>query len=179
MVQQGDKIENKRTGQRMVFMKTWAETNGTQLQMECFSPVTSAREPLHVHPYQENRFQILSGELRFEIDCTEQKARAGDIISIPKNVPHRFWNPGEVEAHYIQEFYPALKIDGLFETFFALARDRKLNKHGTPNMFRAALIMLKYKNELRLAKPQWIFQKTMFSLLAPVSKLLGYKSEYR
>jgi hypothetical protein len=61
MIHQGDKIENKRTGQRMIFLKTWAETNGTQLQIECFSPVTSAREPEHIHPYQENRFQIISG----------------------------------------------------------------------------------------------------------------------
>ena len=179
MIHKGDKIENKRTGQLMLFMQTGAETNGELLQIECFSPVSSAREPLHVHPHQENRFQVLSGELRFQIGSTEQTARAGDVISIPKNIPHRFWNSGEAEAHYIQEFCPAMKIDGFFETFFALARDEKLNKQGAPNVFRAALIMLKYKNELRLAKPQWILQKTLFSILAPVSKLLGYKSEYR
>jgi quercetin dioxygenase-like cupin family protein len=179
MIHQGDKIENKRTGQRMIFLKTWAETNGTQLQIECFSPVTSAREPEHIHPYQENRFQIISGELTFRINGKEQTAYAGDIVSIPEKVPHCFWNSGDTEAHYMQEFFPALRIDNLFETFFALARDGKLSKKGAPNIFRASLIMLAHEKELRLSKPSWTIQKLLFKLLAPVGKFLGYQSQYK
>jgi quercetin dioxygenase-like cupin family protein len=178
MIMKGDSITNKRTGQRMIFLKTWAETNGTQLQIECFSPASSAREPEHIHPYQENRFKILEGELRFSINGKELSAFAGDIISIPKNVPHHFWNPRKTGAHYIQEFYPALKIDGLFETFFTLAHKGKLDKKGKPNIFRAAQIMLFYQNELRLSKPGWALQKFVFRLLSPVGYLLGYRVRY-
>ena len=149
MIKQGDSITNARTGQRMIFLQTWAETNGIQLQIECFSPVTSLKEPEHLHPFQENRFRIMGGELSFRINGKEQTAHAGDTVSIPKNVAHHFWNSGNSEAHYIQEFYPALRIDSLFETFFALARDGKLN------------------------------QKAVFTLLSPVSKLLGYSREYK
>jgi quercetin dioxygenase-like cupin family protein len=179
MIHKGDKIENARTGQRMIFLKTWAETNGTQLQIECFSPVTSAREPEHIHPYQENRFKILSGELSFSINGKEITAYAGEVVSIPKYTPHHFWNSGKTEAHYIQEFSPALKIDSLFETFFALARDGKLNKNGAPNIFRASLIMLEHEKEIRLAKPAWAIQKIVFKLFAPIGKLIGYKSHYK
>ena len=179
MVKQGDMIQNLRTGQRMIFIKTWAETNGTQLQIECFSPVTDAREPEHIHPFQENRFLVLSGELHFLINGLERIARAGDEISIPKNTPHYFWNPGPVEAHYIQEFYPSLKIDCLFETFFALARDGKLDQNGSPNILHASIIMLAYQNELRLSKPAWPIQKLAFYPLALIGKLLGYKANYK
>jgi len=179
MMQKGDKIENARTGQRMIFLKTWAETNGALLQIECFSPVTLAREPEHIHPYQENRFRILSGELTFSINGKERKAYAGEIVSILKNTPHHFWNSGKTEAHYIQEFFPALKIDGVFETFFALARDGKLNRSGTPNIFRTSLIMLAHKREIRLVKPAWVIQKMVFRFFAPIGKLLGYKSQYK
>ncbi|THU38202.1 cupin domain-containing protein [Niastella caeni] len=179
MIRQGDHIENARTGQRMIFLKTWAETNGTQLQIECFSPVTPAREPEHIHPYQENRFKVLAGQLSFCINRKEQTAYPGDVVSIPKNVPHYFWNSGNSEAHYIQEFFPALKIDSLFETFFSLARDGKLNKKGSPNIFQASLIMLAHEKEIRLARPSWIVQKTVFKLFAPIGKLLGYKSLYK
>ena len=179
MIQKGDQIQNARTGQRMIFLKTWAETNGTQLQIECFSPVTSAREPEHVHPYQENRFHILSGELWFSIDGKDQVAYPGETVSIPRNTPHYFWNSGEKEAHYIQEFLPALKIDGFFETFFALAKDGKLNKHGAPNVLRGSLIMLKFANEVRLSKPSWPIQKILFRLLGTVAKLMGYSAEYK
>ena len=178
MIKQGDSITNARTGQRMIFLQTWAETNGTQLQIECFSPVTPLKEPEHIHPFQENRFKIIKGELCFCINGKEQIVYAGDSISIPKNVPHHFRNSGNTQAHYIQEFYPALRIDRLFETFFALARDGKLNRKGAPNIFCTSLIMLAHEKEIRLAKPAWIFQKAVFTLLAPVGKLLGYKDEY-
>jgi len=179
MIKLGDKIENARTGQRMIFLKTWAETNGTQLQIECFSPLTDAREPEHIHPYQENRFHVLSGELSFFVDGNVKVVHPGETLSIPKNTPHFFWNSGRDEAHYIQEFFPALKIDSLFETFFALARDKKLNKGGAPNIFMASLIMLKYEKELRLSKPAWILQKIAFNLFAPIGRLLAYKPDYQ
>lgn len=178
MIKQGDIIENRRTGQRMIFLQTWAETNGTLLQIECFSPLTMAKDPEHIHPFQENRFRIISGELIFYINGKEHRAIAGDVVNVPKNVPHYFRNPGPVEAHYIQEFFPALKIDGFFETFFALARDGKLNKAGAPGIFRTSLIMLAHEKEFRLTKPDWFIQKLIFKLIAPVGKYLGYKDVY-
>ena len=54
MIKQGDTIVNVRTGQKMTFLETWAETNGTQSKINCVSPVTSKREKSHYHPYQEN-----------------------------------------------------------------------------------------------------------------------------
>ena len=162
MIKQGDTIVNIRTGQKMTFLETWAETNGTQLKIDCVSPVTSEREKSHFHPYQENRFTIVEGQLLFTIDGKNILAKVGDIISIPKNVPHRFYNSGHIDAHYVQEFFPALKTDRLFETFFVLARDGKLNKRGTPNFLRTALILLNFENEIRLTQPNWRLQKFIF-----------------
>lgn len=176
MIKKGDTIVNVRTGQKMTFLETWTETNGTQLKIDCISPVSSEKEKSHFHPYQENRFTILNGSLHFIINGKEQIANVGDIISIPKNVPHSFYNSGNTDAHYIQEFFPALKIDSLFETFFALARDGKLNKKGTPNMLRTALILLYFEKEIRLTQPNWILQKITFKLLAPIARLMGYRA---
>jgi len=179
MIKKGDTIVSVRTGQKMTFLETWAETNGTQLKIDCVSPVTTEREKLHYHPHQENRFTILEGNLLFMIDGEEKLAKVGDVISIPKNIPHSFYNSGNTDARYIQEFFPALKIDHLFETFFALARDGKLNKGGAPNIFRSSLILLHFKNEIRLAQPSWTLQKIFFILLSPIGKLMGYKAFYQ
>ena len=139
MIKKGNTIVNARTGQKMTFLKTWAETNGTQLKIDCVSPPSSEKEKSHVHPYQENRFTVTKGQLLFKIDSKEQLATVGDVISIPKNIPHSFYNADHTDAHYIQEFFPALKTDSLFETFFVLARENKLNKSGTPNIFRTGM----------------------------------------
>lgn len=178
MVRKGETLVNIRSGQEMTFLKTWVETNGTQLKIECRSPVTSQREKLHYHPYQENRFTLNQGQLLFTVDGKEILAKAGDTISIPKNVPHSFHNSGPIEAHYIQEFFPALKIDSLFESFFFLAQEGKLNKKGMPNLFRTALLLLHFENEIRPAGINWKILRLFFTLIAPISKLLNYKPYY-
>lgn len=179
LIKQGDKITNARTGQVMIFLKTGAETNGELLQIENFSPPTGEREPEHVHPFQESRAEVLEGSLHFSIAGKETIVNAGQSTTIPANVPHFFWNTGEVAAHHIQEFRPALHIDGFFETFFALSRDGRLNASGIPNLFHGSLIMLKHKDEIRLSKPPWPLQYLGYIMLAPIGKLLGYRAEYQ
>jgi quercetin dioxygenase-like cupin family protein len=178
MIRQGDQIKNIRTGQVMKFLQTAKETNGDLLEIECFSPPTDAREPEHFHPMQENIFKVMSGELSFRIDGKEQMILPGEEVTILPGVPHHFWNSGVATAHYLQEFRPALNIDQLFETFFALARDGRLNKSGAPNIFRTALIMLFHQKELRIINPSWRIQKILFALLAPLGRLMGFKSRY-
>jgi len=179
MIKQGEKITNIRTGQIMIFLKTGAETNGELLQIECFSPQTLEREPEHIHPLQENSFEIISGSCIFHVDGKEQIVGPGESIKIPANVPHHFWNAGNKDAHYLQEFKPALKIDRFFETFFALARDSKLNKKGIPNFFHTSVIGLAYKDEIRLTKPPWAVQNIIYQILAPFGKLMGYRADYK
>ena len=108
ITKQGEKIINARTSQVMVFLKTAAETNGQLLEIDCISPPSDTKGPEHIHPFQQNNFRILAGECTFRINGKEQTAKAGDTVSIAPNVKHYFRNPGKVDAHYIQEFRPAL-----------------------------------------------------------------------
>tara|TARA_R110002126_G_scaffold291790_1_gene458429 strand:- start:10346 stop:10915 length:570 start_codon:yes stop_codon:yes gene_type:complete len=178
MIKKGETIINARSGQKMTFTSTWLETNGTQLSIDCVSPPSNTREKMHIHPHQENRFTIRSGELIFTIDGKLVRAVSGDVISIPKNIPHTFHNESDTDAHYIQDFFPALRIDSLFETFFVLAEQGKLNKNGSPNILRIALILLHFQKEIKLSSPSWVPQKTLFKLLSPFAKALGYKAFY-
>ena len=179
MIKQGEKIISARTGQIMVFLKTAAETNGQLLQIDCISPPTSVIEPEHIHPFQENRFEIISGSCHFSIDGKVQVIGPGQSISIPPKVRHHFWNSGDVDVHYIQEFRPALNIADFFNIFFELSKDGKLNKKGIPNFFHASIIMLKYKNEIRVTSPPWAIQYLAYILLAPLGKLMGYRADYK
>ena len=179
MVKQGDKITNARTGQIMIFLKMGAETNGELLQIECFSPPTPEREPEHIHPLQENSFEIISGSFIFCLNGKEQVIGPGQSINIPANVPHYFWNSGDTVAHYLQEFRPALKIDSFFETFFELAKDGKLNKKGIPNFFHVSIIGLAHKDEIRLTNPPWVLQNIIYKILSPFGKLIGYRADYK
>lgn len=138
MAKQGDKITNPRTGQTMIFLQTGNETNGQLLEIETFNPRSEMREPIHIHPKQESSARVISGKLHFLVDGKEHIVGPGGKIVIPAGVPHCFWNEDETEAHSVQQFIPAQHIDEFFESYFALARDGKLNDKGMPPFFTTA-----------------------------------------
>jgi len=57
-------ILNPRTGQRMRFLQTAADTDGALLQIESVNPPTGVPEPEHIHPHQESRAAVINGTLR-------------------------------------------------------------------------------------------------------------------
>jgi hypothetical protein len=111
----------------------------------------------------------------FCIAGQERQAQAGEVVSIPPGVPHFFWNVSDQEAHYIQEFRPALRSELFFEALFGLARDGKLNEKGTASPFQMAVFIPSFWNEIRVTQPPYAFQKIFFGLLKPISRTLGYK----
>lgn len=179
MAKQGDKITNARTGQSMIFLKTGRETNGKLLEIESFNPKSDTREPIHIHPKQKSAAKVIAGKLHFLVNGKEQIVEAGEEITIPAGVPHCFWNEDETEAHSIQQFIPAQHIDEFFESFFALANDGKLNAKGMPPFLQLPLMGLKHKNDIRVVNPPWMVQLLTYWILAPISFLMGYRSNYK
>lgn len=178
MARQGDQIKNERTGQKMIFLQTGKETNGSLLEIETFNPKSEMREPIHIHPKQESNAKVISGKLHFLVNGKEHIVGPGEQIVIPARVPHCFWNEDDTEAHSIQQFSPALTIDEFFESFFALAEDGKLSDKGMPPFLQLPLLGLKHKNDIRVTNPPWAVQLLTYWMLAPVSYLAGYRSSY-
>ena len=174
----GDEIVNPRTGQRMIFRQAAGETGGALLQIETFNPRGPA-EPEHVHPHQESNARVLAGALHFSIRGQEQVVRAGETIVIPANVPHYFWNAGEEVAHAIQEMRPALRTEDFFETYFALARDGKLDERGMPpSLLHIAVLTADFWDVIRVTRPPVPIQRLLATLLAPLGRWRGYRARY-
>ena len=94
MIRAGDSIENPVTGERIVFRKTSAETNGEAVVIECFVKPNGAVAMAHVHPSQDERFEVLKGSLTLKLDGKELPAGPGDRILVPAGMKHQFWNAG-------------------------------------------------------------------------------------
>jgi quercetin dioxygenase-like cupin family protein len=178
MARAGDEIFNPRTGQRMVFLETGAETDGELVRIDSYNPPTGVPEPEHVHPFQESGTEVISGLLWFRIGGEERLVKAGESVTIPANTPHNFWNGGEKETHHIAWFRPALKIDLFFEMLFGLAQDGKLNDKGLPSLLQLAVGVPYFGDEIRLTSPPWAVQRAIFAVLAPVGRVLGYRAQY-
>ncbi|ORY35305.1 hypothetical protein BCR39DRAFT_508673 [Naematelia encephala] len=53
---------------------------------------STATPPYHMHPYQIETFEVLSGTLCYCIDGKLGKLESGKSVVIPKYQPHTFWN---------------------------------------------------------------------------------------
>jgi quercetin dioxygenase-like cupin family protein len=179
MIRAGDTIENPVTGERLVFKQTSAETDGEYVLFECFVQPSGFVAAAHVHPFQQERFQIIEGTVTFKLDGQELEAAPGDCILVPSGMRHQFWNAGDTEVRLACEVRPALQFEQLIETMFSLADDGKTNRKGMPNPLRLAVIARAHFDDVRLPFPPAWMQWVGLALGAPIGRLFGYRATYR
>ena len=81
MITTGQSITNSVTGETLVFRTTSADTNGEAVVVETFVEPNGAVAAAHVHPKQEETFEVLAGELEFRLGKRTLVAKAGDRVS--------------------------------------------------------------------------------------------------
>lgn len=178
MITTGQTLRNSVTGETLVFRTTSADTNGERVVVETFVEPNGAVAAAHVHPAQEELFEILAGELQFRVGKNTIVAKPGDRVLVPAGTAHRFENIGDETAHFVCEVSPALGFEQLIETMFSLAADGKVNRKGMPNPLRLAVIANHHFGDVRLPFPPSWLQRLGLVLGAPVGRLLGYEPTY-
>jgi quercetin dioxygenase-like cupin family protein len=178
MIQIGDTIENPVTGERLVFRKTSRETGGQAVVIETFVQPNGFVAAAHVHPSQEERFEVLRGSVGFKVGRKKLVAGPGQRVTVPAGTPHKFWNAGDDEAHFVCEVRPALQFESLLETMFALAADGKTNRKGMPNPLRLAVIARAHFDTVQLPFPPALLQRIALAMGSPLGRLAGYGPTY-
>jgi mannose-6-phosphate isomerase-like protein (cupin superfamily) len=131
----------------------------------------------HVHPTQEEHLQVQSGVLRVIVGDTDRILSAGEEITLPRNVPHRHFNPDTEPARVHLEHRPARQSGPLFSTLFALAQAGRTDQEGIPGPLQFAVLQDAYADHAYTTSPPVWLQKGLFALFAPVGRLLGYRSD--
>ena len=178
MIRQGDTIENPLTGERVTFLKTSAETDGELVVIEASIAPGGFVAAEHLHPYQSERFEILSGEVEFKLAKEVFTARPGDVVIVESGTSHQFRNLGNEEIRFRTEVRPALSFETFLQTMFGLASEGKTNKKGMPNPFRLAVIMDEHFDLVRLPFPPAWVQRMGLTLASPLGLLFGYEPTY-
>lgn len=166
MAKRGDELVNPAGGQRLIMRQTAADTAGELLEMEAIYAPGGQHPPVHLHPHQEERFTALAGVMRVRVAGQERQLVAGETLVIPAGTAHTMWNDGDEEVRMRWEVRPALQTETFFENLYSLAGT------GRPNLLRLALLFRASRDEFRLASP---FQRLLFSLLALIACLRGYR----
>ena len=180
MAYTGKEIRHPVAGERAIFRQTARDTGGELLEIDVFMSPRGFVTVEHVHPRQEERFEIVSGAITMTIRGEEQVVGAGETRVVPRNTSHVWRNRSDVEeAHVRVEFRPAGTIEYLFENVAGLAVDGKVNpKTGLPGTLQMAVLGKAYGNDMLMSRPpQWV-QRTFATVVAPIGRLKGYKARY-
>jgi quercetin dioxygenase-like cupin family protein len=170
----GQTLVNPVSGERITFRTTSAESNGELVAIDLELP-PGGRVPgrLHLHPRQEERFEVASGTMRFRIRRERLLAGAGDNVVVPPGVPHDFANDSDQTALVRVEIRPALKMEQLFETAVALAEQGRTMLGGIPRPLDLALFTREFEEEVQAAFPPSWLQRLALTPLAWFARMRG------
>jgi quercetin dioxygenase-like cupin family protein len=178
MAYAGQTIVNPVSGERITFRKTSADTNGEYVEIDVELTPDGAVPGMHVHPNQEERFEVLSGSVRFRKGLKKIDAKAGDVLVVEPGKAHKFKNRGEQGSAMRVRITPALEMERLFETTVGLAEDGRVTKKGMPKPLDLALFVSEFKAEVRgPGSPGWV-QRATLAPLAYIARRRGRAERY-
>jgi quercetin dioxygenase-like cupin family protein len=133
-------LDNPVSGERFVFTTTAEDTGGELLAFELEVPPGGRVPGGHVHPAQEERFEVTSGTMRFKKGLRWVTAESGDEVIVPAGTSHRFANAGEQPARVRVEVRPALRMEELFElAMFMREFEPEVQAPVAPGLVRAVM----------------------------------------
>jgi quercetin dioxygenase-like cupin family protein len=174
----GQILDNPVSGERITFRQTAADTDGELLEFDLELAPDGHVPGKHVHPSQEERFEVLSGTMKFKMDRRTVIAEAGEVVTVPAGAAHKFENGGDETAHVRVQVTPALEMERLFETAVALADEGRTTGKGMPKPLDLALFVREFADEVQgVFPPVWV-QRASLAPLAWLARRRGHAERY-
>ena len=178
----GTWIHNPATGEIGRVKVGPAETAGRRFEADLWLQPGAAVVGVHVHDHIVERFEVVSGEVGFQLDDTERVARAGDPpVEVPVGMVHDWWNAGAgiaqvrfaVDAAAGAPGRPAARFAEMIEVLFSLGALGRVNAKGMPDPLWLAAIAREYRDVARFVRPPAVVQTALFGTLAALSRRTG------
>jgi quercetin dioxygenase-like cupin family protein len=93
------------------------------LEVEAVYTAEGSPPPPHLHPAQEERFEVLEGAMTACVGADDaREVPAGETLVIPTGTRHQMWNAGSSVARVRWETRPALRTEEWFRAIDAAIR---------------------------------------------------------
>ena len=169
---------NPKTGERAVVRQHATGENGYLAVGDLYASPGAAVVGEHLHPYSAETFTVVRGRLGLSIDGRQQESGPGGRFTVPVGVSHDWWNVGEETAFVIVEVANAPRFEEMIRNLFFLAADGRTDQKGRPGLLQAALLAREFDDTVRFTHPPRAVQRVVFTALAPLARLLGYRGSY-
>jgi quercetin dioxygenase-like cupin family protein len=168
-------IENPLSRERITFLRTGEETGGELFAFEVRAPTDMVAPPAHLHA-QEERLEVLQGEVTVRSGGRREVLRAGESLVWGPGVAHTWWNSGPGDCRFRAEFRPAGNVQSFFGTYCGLAAEGRSDEKGQPPLLQVAASLPTWG--MYLAGPPVLAQRLLMAALRPVALLRGYRPRY-
>ena len=161
-------------GLKFVITKSTVDTAGEFIEIEGTMRAHSAGPPIHVHPQQEETYQIMSGTADVFLDGRWHRVRAGESLTVPRGAPHTIKNEHDEDVTAMNWHRPAARFEEFSRTFHRLAtsgRIKSLPPKDPSSLIYSAMLFTEYEDTQIVVKPPAFFLR----LLAFVGRRLGYR----
>jgi mannose-6-phosphate isomerase-like protein (cupin superfamily) len=177
MAHAGDQIDNPRTGQRLVFLTTARDGAGQSFRAEGAFPPGGFAGVEHIHPRQDEHFEVLAGRAAFHVDGRRHVLEAGEVIDVPAGTRHTFENAGADEMRVLFEFSPGSEgTERFYELYFGFAQEGRVNAKAMPGLLDIATVWKETSGHAVLARPPAWVQHALFRGLAPLARAAGRRA---
>jgi mannose-6-phosphate isomerase-like protein (cupin superfamily) len=112
------------------------------LEMEAHYRGDEPLAQLHLHPHQDEHFEVLEGKMHTVIGDVENHYGEGDVFDVPAGTPHQMAAEGPTRMRW--QIRPALRTAEFFERLYA-ALD-----NGFPAGTTAEDFLAEFSDEFRL-----------------------------
>ncbi|AYB35134.1 cupin domain-containing protein [Chryseolinea soli] len=122
-------------GDHQLIKLTGKDTNGQFTTIYLDNPPNTL-VPFHVHENEDEVYKVIEGEVEFSVGDKTSLLKSGDVIFLPRNIPHTWKVVGTSNAKVHLDIFPA-GLENMFEELGKLPV-------GPPNLLQVAAICGRY-----------------------------------
>ncbi len=163
------RLENKHTGEVLEIRRhrlgadAFIELRGTL-------PAHSEGPPMHIHYLEDETGTVTEGTLSAEVGGTRVDAGPGQSVVLPKGVPHRWWNQGDVPLAFHGDVRPGIDLDRYLQAVFEVINAGPPNR---PPLFYMAHVSLRHRQTQAVLIMPAPLQAVLFRIFVALGTVLG------
>jgi mannose-6-phosphate isomerase-like protein (cupin superfamily) len=161
-------------GMRWEITRSTADTAGELFESKNWLDPEMPGPPVHVHPNQEESFEVIQGVLDVLIDGEWSSIGAGETATVLAGVPHTLRNSRDEPVTCFTRIRPAGTTEAFFYDMHRLVREGKIKRlppKEPKSAIYAAMLFGRYPDWIRTTKPP----NGVFRALAGIGRALRFK----
>jgi quercetin dioxygenase-like cupin family protein len=134
--------------------------------------------PKHIHTKFDEFFEVMNGELTIWLDGETRTLRPGEVLHVPKGMPHGFYNETPDTIYFRESFpFPEKFAFTLSQAYALMDNDPDFGKM-PKTLFMIVPLQVNGLDSYIVEGPPVFVQKALGFLLTPLSRIMGYRSYY-